>query len=445
MPDFNVSAEGLSAYFTTMTVPNGQQLSTTEIPSDASFVASVSILTQLMMLAITFIAGYILRRKKIVIIHEAAIGLGFGVLIGLLVKLLRHHSEFRYAVGQLQWAHSMPLLVAIAFGALISATDPVTVLAIFHELGVDGNLYSFVFGESVLNDAVAIVMYRTVLSFINSPGGGGGILGALWFFIVIFVGSFSIGVMWGLLSALLFKHGQFEDKSLSMLQSCLVVLFPYMAYMMADALELSGIVAILFSGITMKYYVAPNLSEKAKEITGSFFGMLAKLSETFVFIYMGVAMFLEQQSWHDYNFTFFTILSIFLARVLNVFPLSYIVNRFRPAERQIPLSHQIALWFGGLRGAMAFALALQSVADLPDNHGRVLLTSSLFTILFTVSLCLQSRVNLQQPAVVGERWELSLPACKWQSINQARLSSRVPPPLFPILVVNCGLALDIEG
>ncbi|MCO5590507.1 hypothetical protein L7F22_044477 [Adiantum nelumboides] len=110
-----------------------------------------------------------------------------------------------------------------------------------------------------------------------------GILEAISFFVVIFVGSFSIGAMAGILSALLFKYGGFQEKELRILESCLVILFPYLAYNVEDALELSGIVSILFAGITMKYYTAPNISSQAQQITTSFFQMLSKLSETFVY------------------------------------------------------------------------------------------------------------------------------------------------------------------
>eukprot|EP00249_Psilotum_nudum_P005527 c18970_g1_i1 orf=165-1526(+) len=291
-----------------------------------------------------------------------------------------------YIFGQLKWTYSMPFLICLAFGALISATDPVTVLAIFHELGADANLYAYIFGESVLNDAVAIVMYKTVLSFVTSPISDQGIFDAISFFIIIFLGSFSIGVLAGIFSALLFKYGGFQQKGLSILESCLVVLFPYLAYNVADALELSGIVSILFAGITMKYYTAPNLSSQAQHVTTGFFGMLSKLSETFIFIYMGVATFLEQQSWNNIGFMFFTIVSILVARLWNVYPCSALVNHFREETKHIAKNQQHALWFSGLRGAMAFALALQSVTDLPDNHGRVLLTTTLLTIFFTVLL-----------------------------------------------------------
>eukprot|EP00475_Leptophrys_vorax_P026575 TRINITY_DN37618_c0_g1_i1.p1 TRINITY_DN37618_c0_g1~~TRINITY_DN37618_c0_g1_i1.p1 ORF type:complete len:168 (-),score=13.42 TRINITY_DN37618_c0_g1_i1:66-569(-) len=99
---------------------------------------------------------------------------------------------------------------------------------------------------------------------------------------------------------------------------------------------------------------------------------------------MGVAVFLEKQNWKSYSFTLYTIVAIFVGRVFNIYPLSYIINALREKKRRIPMNHQHALWFSGLRGAMAFALALQSVSDLPDEYGRIFLTSTLLTIAFTV-------------------------------------------------------------
>nr|PNR50773.1 hypothetical protein PHYPA_009959 [Physcomitrium patens] len=122
--------------------------------------------------------------------------------------------------------------------------------------------------------------------------------------------------------------------------------------MLADGLNLSGIVAILFAGIGMRYYTAPNLSLAATQLTTSFFQMLAKLSETFV--------------------------------IANIYPCSWLINLRRPISKKIPTRFQHALWFSGLRGAMAFALASQSVVDLPKDYGRIYLTSTLFTIFFTV-------------------------------------------------------------
>ena len=111
-----------------------------------------------------------------------------------------------WVAGQIGVCYSLPLLQCLIFGSLISATDPVTVLAIFQELGVNIDLYSLVFGESVLNDAVAIVLYKTLLTFLTAEVTFESILTAFGFFALIFVGSLAIGTMFALAVSLLFKY-----------------------------------------------------------------------------------------------------------------------------------------------------------------------------------------------------------------------------------------------
>lgn len=81
----------------------------------------------------------------------------------------------------------------------------------------------------------------------------------------------------------------------------------------------------------------------------------------------------------------------------------YLVNLVRPANRQIPLKHQKALWYSGLRGAMAFALALQSVHDLPDGHGQIILTATTAIVVLTVLIIGGSTSSmLEALEVVGD-------------------------------------------
>lgn len=95
------------------------------------------------------------------------------------------------------------LVACFAFGALISATDPVAVLAIFNELSVDKILFSLIFGESILNDAIAIILFdTTVESRKNSTNMGISIL----IFLSVFIGSILIGFFIGMATAYVFKH-----------------------------------------------------------------------------------------------------------------------------------------------------------------------------------------------------------------------------------------------
>jgi NhaP-type Na+/H+ or K+/H+ antiporter len=100
-------------------------------------------------------------------------------------------------------------------------------------------------------------------------------------------GSVAIGGILALCLALLFKHTHFRtDPDLHYMETCLVVLVPYMSYTLAEAYSLSGIVSILFCGITMAHYMRPNLSPWSQAATKNVFKTLALLAETFVFIYM---------------------------------------------------------------------------------------------------------------------------------------------------------------
>ncbi|GKV18869.1 hypothetical protein SLEP1_g29194 [Rubroshorea leprosula] len=156
--------------------------------------------------------------------------------------------------------------------------------------------------------------------------------------------------------------------------------------MLAEGLGLSGIVSILFTGIVMKRYTYSNLSENSQRFVSAFFHLISSLAETFTFIYMGFDIAMEQHSWSHVGFIFFSILFIGVARAANVFSCAYLVNLVRPIHRKIPLKHQKALWYSGLRGAMAFALALQSIHDLPDGHGQTIFTATTAIIMLTVLL-----------------------------------------------------------
>ncbi|KAK8937362.1 Sodium/hydrogen exchanger 6 [Platanthera zijinensis] len=282
--------------------------------------------------------------------------------------------------------YRLPLVECMMFGALISATDPVTVLSIFQELGSDMNLYALVFGESVLNDAMAISLYRTMSSVRSHASSEQHFFMLIVRFLETFVGSMSSGVGVGFISALLFKYAGLDIDNLQNLECCLFVLFPYFSYMLAEGLGLSGIVSILFTGVVMKHYTFSNLSESSQHFAAAFFHLISSLAETFIFIYMGFDIAIEQHSWSHIGFIFFSILFIGVARAANVFSCAYLVNLIRPTNRKIPLKHQKALWYSGLRGAMAFALALQSVHDLPEGHGQTIFTATTAIVVLTVLL-----------------------------------------------------------
>lgn len=411
---------------------------------------NAAFLLQLFTLATAFVLGLGIKHLKIHWIHEAGATILLGVLVGLMISgssvsdeitdwldfdesvffflllppiifeggySLRSREFFAnfgaicslafagttistFAVGFFVWicggvglCYGLPLLHALVFGALISATDPVTVLAIFQELGVNTELYSLVFGESVLNDAVAIVLYRTLVNFNNKGVTFISLMESAGFFLVIFVGSLAVGVLFAVSATLFFKvlnkHGAHEGHVTLLqrnnhIEMALVMIAPYAAYAAAESMSLSGIVAILFCGMVMAHYTVPNLSPETAVNSKVVFKVLATLAETFVFIYMGVAMFLEEEKWSMVPFVLVAMVGCAGGRALNVFPVIRWVNEKRRPARRVPDSHTKMLFVSGLRGAIAFALASTTIRDLGEASGKVIRTATLCIVIFTV-------------------------------------------------------------
>ncbi len=284
------------------------------------------------------------------------------------------------------------LTESLIFGSLISATDPVTVLAIFGKMGADRDLYSLVFGESVLNDAVAIVLYKTVSAFnpntcdlsgpdaaatlddgrhmsFPAPGmppcaaGFSSVVSAVGMFLKIFSGSLGVGCLMAATASLVFKHLDLTHEEFFPMENVFLFAFPYMAWMLAESLELSGIVAILFCGFGMDVYAFINLSEATQEMIKKMVKVMAFGCETFVFVYMGMALSLFEQAWFTMPAVGISIISMLYSRALNVYPICALVNMNRPARRAVKPAVQHVVWYSGLRGGIAFALGLAALTD----------------------------------------------------------------------------------
>lgn len=136
----------------------------------------------------------------------------------------------------------MTFVDAISVGATLSATDPVTILAIFNTYKVDPKLYTIIFGESILNDAIAIVLFETAQRY--KEGGAAGTLGfvslleGIGIFLAVFFGSLIIGVAVGIGTALALKYTYV--RRYPKIESCLIVLIAYASYFFSNGLHMSG-------------------------------------------------------------------------------------------------------------------------------------------------------------------------------------------------------------
>ncbi|XP_070838868.1 sodium/hydrogen exchanger 6-like isoform X1 [Chaetodon trifascialis] len=378
---------------------------------------------------IIFHAGYSLKRRHFFRNIGSILAYAFmGTVIScFVIGLIMYGFVFiMKVVGQL--GGDFYFTDCLFFGAIVSATDPVTVLAIFNELKVDVDLYALLFGESVLNDAVAIVLSSVLLRLekqgrrgagaVLSPGDDGpvwpegveewlgenqtftprsivayqpagdnshsfeamALLKSFGIFLGVFSGSFALGVATGVMTALVTKFTKLRDFPL--LETALFFLMSWSTFLLAEACGFTGVVAVLFCGITQAHYTFNNLSPDSQDRTKQLFELLNFLAENFIFSYMGLTLFSFQSHVFNPMFIIGAFIAVFLGRAANIYPLSFLLNLGR--KNKIGSNFQHVMMFAGLRGAMTFAL---SIRDTATYARQMMFSTTLLIVFFTVWIC----------------------------------------------------------
>jgi sodium/hydrogen exchanger-like protein 6/7 len=209
---------------------------------------------------IIFHAGYSMRKKQFFDNLGSILTFAlFGTLISTMI------------IASIMWliakttSLEVHFLDTLYFGAIVSATDPVTILAIFQDLHVDPLMNSLVLGESLLNDAIVIVLCGAIEDYSRLIVDGepdsfqvGAFLLTIVNFFTILLGSVGLGALLGAATALLTKFTRIRDFQL--LETGLFFLLSYSSYLIADICQASGIVSILFCGIFQVFFGKPLLS-----------------------------------------------------------------------------------------------------------------------------------------------------------------------------------------
>uniref|UniRef100_A0AAY4AFZ9 Sodium/hydrogen exchanger n=1 Tax=Denticeps clupeoides TaxID=299321 RepID=A0AAY4AFZ9_9TELE len=284
-----------------------------------------------------------------------------------------------YGVCQLEGTHlgRVDLMACLLFGSIISAVDPVAVLAVFEEIHINELLHILVFGESLLNDAVTVVLYHLFEEF--AAAGGVTIkdvfLGIVCF-LVVALGGILVGAIYGVLAAF---TSRFTSHT-RVIEPLFVFLYSYMAYLSAEVFHLSGIMALIACGAVMRPYVEANISHKSHTTIKYFLKMWSSVSETLIFIFLGVSTVAGQHHW-NWTFVICTVILCLVARVLGVVGLTFMINKFRIVK--LTTKDQFIIAYGGLRGAIAFSLGyLLDKVHFPMRD--MFLTAIITVIFFTV-------------------------------------------------------------
>jgi len=360
---------------------------------------------------IVFNAGYCLRRELFFryiqpIFLLASLGTTLSTLtVGVMLKTLANYN--------LTGGFNPSLAELFTFGAMISTTDTVTILAVLEAKRVDPHLFYLVFGESAMNDAVGLVLFNAFSKQVGFDDAGDphaimlSCLNIVLDFMTIFVGSFLWGALSGLLAGLLLKW--IDMRANRLLELSLFILVMYFPFLLAEVLGLSGIVTIFFSGMSAKQYATPNLSAATENDADAIFRVTAFLAETIIFLELGLSVFGIPDFEHNhFVFTFWALLASLIGRAMGVYPVSFLFNRMYKQMRKILFDDYHAhdpvaaisrekpyipdlkitwtnchmLWLSGLRGAVAYACA----KNFPKDNGNrsAFVFTTIFIVLFTV-------------------------------------------------------------
>ncbi|WP_266082001.1 cation:proton antiporter [Haladaptatus caseinilyticus] len=274
-----------------------------------------------------------------------------------------------------QFAFGFSLAVAILFGAIIMPTDPVSVLAVFENLGVPERLNILVEGESLLNDGVSIVVYSSILAVIIEAESqdlatqefvipsaflfdvGVGILVAL-------VGGALVGAAVGYLS---YELIAFVDDSQTAVVVTLVA--AYGVYLFLDVLGTSGVIGTLTAGIFLASRAdRTDISPETHFSVEAIWEYADFIANTLIFVVVGIITPFDLLVEYGVQIVI-AIVIVFLARAVVIYPLVGLLNRWQ--ARPIPRSYQHVLTWSGIHASVSIALALSIAETFPGRAERL--------------------------------------------------------------------------
>lgn len=329
-----------------------------------------------------------------------------GVVVSTAVVALILHHALGLSAG-----------VSVLFGALISATDPVAVVALFKEMGAPKRLSIIVEGESLLNDGTALVLFKVVLGIMAAGALSAGAIGqGAVDFVFVVAGGAVVGLAMGALFAKLIERVD-NDR---LVEITLVAILAHSSYFLAEGLlHVSGVIATVVAGLTMGSYGRSKVSPKVLGHMEAFWEYVAFVCNSLIFLLVGLSVApsaLVQNAWP----IAWATVAVFVARAASVFGAFAVMDRLK-MEEPVQGAFQGAVFWGGLRGALAIVMALSIPESMPQRD--MLLSMTVGVVLATL---LVNGLSMQRfMAMVGlegfttmERFEVA------RSMVEAKRSAR---------------------
>ena len=287
-------------------------------------------------------------------------------------------------------------------------------------------LYSLVFGESVLNDAVAIALCSALEPYVGHAPELSTLGHVARDFVIIVLGSVGVGLALGLLSAFVAAREKHLNLSTTY-QMMQILVLAYFSYVLAEYCKISGVISLFVCALVQSHYCWYSVSEQSRRALFQVSGALDYLSELLVFLSLGILLFspgnLVAASW-NVKFILTVLAFLFIARAVNVFGLSFLLNLCRRKDK-IPLRVQFLLWWCGMRGIVTLLLVLNfhtpNRSMLINTTFVVVFFTNIFIGLLTRPIVKSLNVGSQEAAANLQDPGHALPA---EYITRAELNSR---------------------
>jgi CPA1 family monovalent cation:H+ antiporter len=274
--------------------------------------------------------------------------------------------------GLLAFSIRLSLPIALVFGSLIAATDPVAVVALFRTLGVPKRLTTLIEGESLFNDGTAIVLFNLMVAIALTNQVD--VSGSIGKFFMVSIGGVLVGLVFGWLVAQLISR---VDNYL--IETTLTTILAFGSYLAAERFGFSGVLAVVAAGLVNGNTSQHGMSPTSRIVIFNFWEYVAFLTNSTLFLLIGLQVNITSlvSSWQP---ILWALLAVFVARIIVVYGLSWLVNR---VAEPIPFKWQHILNWGDLRGAISLALVLSLPVSL-DPDRELLRIMTFGVVLFTL-------------------------------------------------------------
>lgn len=278
---------------------------------------------------------------------------GILMALGMTAALAMGLKYFGIGLNNWTWA------LALMFGSIVSATDPVAVVALLKELGASKKLGTLIEGESLLNDGTAIVLFMVFFLGITGDAADGSPI--LEFFRVAFGGLF-IGALFGYIVIKWIKN-VFND---ALVETSLVIATAYLTFFVAEhTFHVSGVLGLVALGLIIGGVGRARISPQVEHFMHEFWELAGFIANCLIFLIVGIVV--AERS--VFNLNDFVLLAIFYVgiHVVRAIVIAVLYPFMKRAGYGLPKKDAIIVWYGALRGAIGLALAL-IVAGVDDQY-----------------------------------------------------------------------------